>query len=243
MLIRCAPYSNKGKARQYTAFALLSLAVVAVCVFAYPHVRRGQLLVVESERLWAQGKVEQALESLRAAMRQGGIPIGSVGGMLDAALKVGEGRIARDLALILIDKGRPVSSGLVGRAAGLLDAEGDARGALDLLEKRRAMGPLARPESLHLADLLRREGRFDEAMAQYAELLAQNPGDTAAGADRVETLIWMRRYAEAEQAARDMLTAEPASRAAQFVLARALAAAGKTEAAIAEYNKLLGGKP
>lgn len=243
MLIRCAVHANKGKVRQYTAFALLSLAVATACVFAYPHVRRGQLLVVASERLWAQGKVELALNSLREALRHGEISTGSADGMLTVALKVGEGRIARDLTLFLIDKGRPVASGLVGRAAGLLDAEGDARGALELLERRRAMGPLARPESLHLADLLRREGRFDEAMAQYAELLAKNPGDTAAGADRAEALIWMGRYAEAEQAARDMLAAGPDSRAAQFVLARALAAAGKTEAAIAEYHKLLGGMP
>jgi len=232
-----------GKLRQYLTFAALAVATVAVCVLAYPHARRGQRLAAASERLLAQGKVEQALEALREAVRLGNIPIGSAGGMLDAALKAGEASVSRDLALLLMDKGRPLASGLVGRAAGLLDASGDRSGALALLEKRRAMGPLEAPEALHLADLLRRENRFDEALGIYAELLAKNPGDTAAGADRAETFLWMGRSAEAEKAAQEMLVRRPDSRAARLILARAMAAGGNAEGAIAEYQKLLGDKP
>lgn len=232
-----------GKLRQILVFIGLAVVTVAVCIWAYPQVRRGQLLVVQSERLLAQGKVEQALEAVREAMRLGRVPIGGLDGMLDAALRAGEARVARDLALLLMEKGRPVDSGLVGRAAGLLDADGDAGGALEILEKRRAMGPLAGPENMHLGDLLRREGRFNEALALYADLLAKNPDDTAAGADRAETYIWMGRHAEAEQAARALLSRRPDSRAARIILARAMAAAGNADAAIAEYKTLLGDKP
>lgn len=242
-MIRCAVRMQAGKLRQYLTFAALAVATVVVCVLAYPHMRRGQQLVAVSERLLAQGQVGQALEALREAMRLGNVPIGSAGAMLETALKAGEASVSRDLALLLMDKGRPLASGLVGRAAGLLDASGDPKGALALLEKRRTMGPLEDPETLHLADLLRRADRFDEALGIYAELLAKNPGDTAAGADRAETLLWMGRPAEAEKAARDMLVRKPDSRAARLILARAMAAGGNAEGAIAEYQKLLGDKP
>lgn len=242
-MIRCAVHMQAGKLRQYLTFATLALLTVAACVLVYPHARRGQQLVAASERLLAQGKVEQALESLREAVRLGGVPIGSAGDMLEAALKAGEASVSRDLALLLMDKGRLLASGLVGRAAGLLDALGDRGGALALLEKRRAMGPLEAPETLHLADLLRRAGRFDEALGIYAERLVKDPGDTAAGADRAETLLWMGRTAEAEKAAQDMLVRRPDSRAARLALARTKAAGGNAEGAIAEYQKLLGDKP
>lgn len=242
-MIRCAARMQPGKLRQYLTFAVLAAVTVAACVLSYPYARRGQRLVASSERLLAQGKVEQALQALREAMRLGTVPIGSAGTMLETALKAGEARIARDLSLLLMDKGRPLASGLVGKAAGLLDASGDSEGALALLEKRRAMGPLDAPETLHLADLLRRGKRFDEALGLYADLLAKNPADTAAGADRAETLLWMGKPAEAEKAARDMLARKPDSRAARLVLARTLAAGGNAEGAIAEYQKLLGEKP
>lgn len=242
-MIRCAARMQTGKLRQYLTFAAMAVVTVAVCVLAYPHARRGQRLVASSERLLAQGHVEQALAALREAASLGSVPIGSAGTMLETALKAGEAGISRDLAMLLMDKGRPLSSGLVGKAAGLLDASGDSGGALALLEKRRAMGPLEYPEALHLADLLRRAKRFDEALGLYADLLAKNPADTAAGADRAETLLWMGKPAEAERAARDMLARRPDSRAARLVLARTLAAGGNAEGAIAEYQKLLGEKP
>ncbi|MBU1041309.1 MAG: tetratricopeptide repeat protein [Proteobacteria bacterium] len=242
-MMRCAVRTQAGKLRQYLTFATLAVVTVAACVLAYPHARRGQQLVAASERLLTQGKVEQALLALREAASLGSIPTGSAGTMLDAALKAGDADISRDLAMLLMNKGRPLASGLVGKAAGLLDASGDPTGALALLEKRRAMGALENPETLHLADLLRRDRRFDEALELYAGMLAKNPDDTGAGADRAETLLWMGKPAEAEKAARDMLARKPGSRAARLVLARTLAAGGNTEGAIAEYQKLLGEKP
>lgn len=242
-MIRCTARMQPGKLRQYLAFAALAIGTVAACVLAYPQARRGQLLVATAERLLAQGQPEQALEPLREAMRQGKIPIGSAGHMLDAALRLGEADVSHDLALLLMNKGRPLPSGLVGRAAGLSDTSGNARGALNLLETRRAMGPLESAEALHLADLLRRQERFGEALAVYDEVLRKEPGNNAAGTDRAETLLWMGRTKEAETAARDMLARKPGSRAARLVLARVKAASGNNEAAIAEYEKLLGDKP
>lgn len=242
-MIRCAARMQPGKLRQYLTYAVLAVLTVAACILSYPYARRGQWLVASSERLLAQGQAEHALEALREAIRLGAVPIGSAGTMLETALKAGEARISRDLSLLLMDKSRPLASGLVGKAAGLLDASGDTEGALALLEKRRAMGPLDAPESLHLADLLRRGKRFDEALGLYAELLARNPADTAAGADRAETLLWMGKAADAQKAARDMLARKPDSRAARLVLARTLAASGNVEGAIVEYQKLLGETP
>jgi len=242
-MIRCAPGMQKGKGRQYAIFSLLSLVVVAACLAAYPHVRRGPLLVAASERLLAQGKESEALAALREALRLGGVPIGGAGAMLEAALKAGEASISRDLAQLLMSKGRSLASGLVGRTAGLMDASGDASGALELLEKRRAMGPLDTPETLHLGDLLRRQGRYDAALALYGEVLKKEPGNTAAGADRAETFIWMGRPVEAEKAAQELLVRTPGSRAARLVLARAMAAGGNLEGAIAEYQRILGENP
>jgi tetratricopeptide (TPR) repeat protein len=241
--IRCATTKQSGKARQYLAFFALCVATVLLCVWAYPQVRRGPLLVAASERLLAQGKESEALAALREALRLGGVPIGGAGAMLKASLKAGEASISRDLAQLLMGKGRPLASGLVGRAAGLLDASGDASGALELLDKRRDMGPLDTPEALHLGDLLRRRGSYEEALALYGEVLKKEPGNTAAGADRAETFIWMGRHAEAEKAAQELLARTPTSRAARLVLARAKAAGGNTEGAIAEYRKILGENP
>lgn len=242
-MLRCAGHTQAGKLRQYLVFAALAAATVAACVLAYPHLRRGPLLVAASQRLLAQGRVPEALEALREALRLGRVPMGQADGMLEAALKAGEANVARELALLLMDRGRPLASGLAGRAAGLLDAAGDAAGALELLEKRRAMGPLATPETLHLGDLLRRQGRYEAALALYDGLLRQEPGNTAAGADRAETFIWMGRPAEAEQAARELLARNPGSRAARLALARAMAAGGNADGAIAEYQRILGEHP
>ncbi|MDP3426827.1 MAG: tetratricopeptide repeat protein, partial [Humidesulfovibrio sp.] len=66
---------------------------------------------------------------------------------------------------------------------------------------------------------------------------------TAAGADRAETLLWMGRSAEAEKAAQEMLARRPDSRAARLILARAKAAGGNIEGAIAEYQRILGENP
>lgn len=242
-MMLCTKGMQKGKRRQFAVFFLLSLVVVAACLAAYPHVRRGPLLVAASKRLLAQGKEPEALAALREALRLGGVPIGGAGAMLEAALKAGEASISRDLAQLLMSKGRSLASGLVGRAAGLLDGAGDASGALELLEKRRAMGPLDTPETLHLGDLLRRQGRYDAALALYDEMLEKEPGNTAAGADRAETFIWMGRHLEAEKAAKELLARAPGSRAARLVLARAMAAGGNMEGAIAEYQRILGEKP
>lgn len=242
-MIRCAPGMLKGKGRQYATFLLLSLAVVAACLASYPLVRRAPLLVAASERLMSQGKTAEALDALREAMRLGRVPITRMDAMLKAALKAGDAGIAAQMALLLMEKGRPVDSGLVGRAAGLLDAGGDPDAALALLEKRRAMGAMEKPELLHLGDLRRRAGRFDAALSAYDEVLKGTHGDIEALADRAETYLWMGRPAEAEKAAREMLARRPGSRAGQLVLARALAASGKTEAAIAAYQKLLGDTP
>lgn len=238
--VPCTAGVQKGKFRQLATFSLLSLVVVAACLAAYPHVRRGPLLVAASERLLAQGKEAEALDALREAVRLGGIPIGSAGAMLETALKAGEASVSRDLAELLMNKGRSLASGLVGRAAGLLDASGDAPGALELLEKRRSMGPLETAETLHLGDLLRRQGRYDAALALYDEVLKQEPGNLVVEADRAETFIWMGRHAEAEKAARELLARSPGSRAARLVLARAMAAGGNVEGAIAEYQRILG---
>ncbi len=242
-MIRCSPHGQQGKRRQFAAFFLLSLAVVAACLAAYPRVRRAPLLVAASERLLAQGNTAEALDALREAMRSGQVPITRADSMLGAALKAGDAGIAAQMARLLMDKGRPVDSGLVGKAAGLMDAGGDPDAALALLEKRRAMGPLEKPEILHLGDLRRRAGRFDAALSAYGELLKETPGDIEALADRAETYLWMGQPAEAEKAAREMLASRPGSRAARIVLARSLAAGGKAEAAIAEYKNLLGDKP
>lgn len=242
-MMRCVVRLQAGKLRQYLTFAALAVITVAACVLAYPQVRRGPLLVAASERLLAQGKESEALATLREALRLGGVPTGSAGAMLETALKAGEASVSSDLARLLMSKGRPLASGLVGRAAGLLDASGDAPGALELLEKRRALGPLDTPETLHLGDLLRRQGRYDAALDLYAELLKKDPGNTAAGADRAETFIWMGRHAEAEKAALELLARTPGSRAGRLVLARAMAAGGNMEGAIAEYQRILGENP
>lgn len=242
-MMLCSTGVQRGKFRQLATFSLLSLVVVAACLAAYPHVRRGPLLVAASERLLAQGKESEALAALREALRLGGVPIGGAETMLEAALKAGEISISRDLAQLLMSKGRSLASGQVGRAAGLLDASGDASGALELLEQRRTMGPLDTPEALHLGDLLRRQGKYDAALALYGEVLQKEPDNTAAAADRAETFIWMGRYDEAEKAAQELLARSPGSRAARLVLARAMAAGGNVEGAIAEYQRILGENP
>lgn len=127
VMVRCVVRLQAGKLRQHLTFAVLAVATVALYPGLSPRVAR-PAACGRIERLLAQGKVEQSLEVLREAVRLGRIPINSAGTMLEAALKTGEPNIVRDLALLLMNKGRPLAFGLVGRAAELLDAAGDASG-------------------------------------------------------------------------------------------------------------------
>jgi tetratricopeptide (TPR) repeat protein len=82
--------------------------------------------------------------------------------------------------------------------------------------------------------------RFDEALAQYDSILAQNPGPDFAYV-RVavaRTLSWAGRLTEAEAGYREALEADPTLRDARFGLAQLRAWSGDLDGAMSGYRAL-----
>ena len=123
--------------------------------------------------------------------------------------------------------------------------------AIPELEQAVALDPGLREARLQLADALARRGRFAEAVARYDELLALDPGRADAlvrraaaranlAADRGGVPASLRAdFERAVAVARD-----PAARAeAHAALGRWELAAGRPDAALAEYRRALAADP
>ncbi|WP_196772879.1 tetratricopeptide repeat protein [Pseudodesulfovibrio alkaliphilus] len=123
--------------------------------------------------------------------------------------------------------------------AGLMDAYGYEDEALTLL-LRTVPERRSRDESMQLADLLRRQKRYDEALVEYDRLLAEDPANAEAALGRIETLGWAGDVETALPLARELVRARPDDRAARLVLARILSWSGRIDEAETEYRRLLG---
>ena len=104
-------------------------------------------------------------------------------------------------------------------------SHGDAGLAVTRLSEAIRYNPSYVEARLLLADVHRRTGRFEAALAQYDEVARLNPRAAAARVGRAMTLARLRRFADARVTLEDALSAQPGQAELANALARILAAA------------------
>ncbi len=159
-----------------------------------------------------------------------------------------------NLGIQLAKTGQPDAEQYLRAATGLTPtsrvAEGQARAWISLahvLEKTRPEDAIAayeqaaklqskNPEPLLSAGLLlENENKFADAERQYKQALALDPSSDALTA-LANLYMRGRRFPEAEQYLRRLVSAQPENGAAHIQLGRVLAAEGKNDAAVAELQ-------
>ena len=102
---------------------------------------------------------------------------------------------------------------------------GDVAGAMERLTAAIRYSPSYVEARLLLADMQRRTGRAEAALAQYDEVVRLNPRAAAAHVGRAMTLVRLRRFADARATLEDALAAQPGQAELANALARVLATA------------------
>ena len=116
----------------------------------------------------------------------------------------------RTLAIAVLDRGlavHPDHPYLLAQKARMLDATGQPAEALAAAERAARSGH-ASTMALH-AELLARAGRAPEALVFAERAALRRPEDPAYARTRLELLIALRRFAEAEPVARELVARDP----------------------------------
>lgn len=87
------------------------------------------------------------------------------------------------------------------------------------------------------------EQRFDEALAQYERVLAEDPDHPLARRERAKVLSWAGRFEESAEAFHALLADTPGDVEARIGLARVLSWSGRNAEARAEYEAVLAAHP
>jgi protein O-GlcNAc transferase len=125
----------------------------------------------------------------------------------------------------------------------VLNAQGRRSEAIDHL-KAFVAGQPARLDQVHLAravmaGALTKEGRFDEAAAQYRDMLANDPGDGQALALLASILLTQQRYVEAIATYERALALTATDVTSLVGLGVAFASNGQLDDAIAVFRRAL----
>ncbi len=130
----------------------------------------------------------------------------------------------------------PKDAVLADRLLDRLSQGGDRDSYLETARKMVEGIPARRPLLRHLANALRECGRTDEAFAAYARLLDCFPDDTEGWCGRAAIELLRGDSTAAVRSCRRAVLANPAHLGAQLGLAEALAAAGRRDEALEEYD-------
>jgi tetratricopeptide (TPR) repeat protein len=103
--------------------------------------------------------------------------------------------------------------------------------------------PDCAPAHFNLAEALEREGKLQEALAEYEAVSGIEPSNTAALSETAYVLMNLGRADEAAARFREVLSRAPGSAEAHYALAGVLALQGKTSEAMKEYEQVLRLKP
>lgn len=225
--------------RQKSIYAALLVLSAAGMLFLYPLVNRPLVLLHRAQTLAGEGRVSESDALIVRAVKDGARSADAVLRAAQILLETGEGRQAFSLLDQTLSETRPIRSGLAGQMAGLMDTYGYEDEALALLMRTAPEGR-SRDEKLYLADLLRRQERYAEALVEYDRLLAEDPANAEAAMGRIETLAWAGDVKTALPLARELVRARPDDRAARLILARILNRSGRIDEAETEYRRLLG---
>ena len=230
------------RTRQRLAYTALLAISAATALVLYPIIHKPLVLLHRADVLWREGRTVEADALVVQAVYEGARRPDSV--LRAAGMLLDDGQQARAVALLQdsLKAMRPIPAGVAGEMAGLLDSHGLSGEALDVLlqtdpDRRN------REERLHLADLLRRQKQYGEALAEYDAILREAPSDREALLRKAETLAWKGDLDAALPLARELVRSEPENRAARLLLARILYWSGRVDEAESEYKRLLGEQP
>ena len=139
--------------------------------------------------------------------------------------RTGNGQRALELFESILEiESSPIEGGLTHlRIAGILEDQGEHEQALEHLKAATVLLPNRPDAYLALARLAGRTGRFDEAAAAFAQVLATDPRQQEALFGRTIALLLGGRSAEAKQHLEAALVRQPRSLPMQHALARLLA--------------------
>lgn len=140
-------------------------------------------------------------------------------------------------------RGELQASPAVWRQSYALEAQGNARGALEALEALPAVERSGYVFALRRAWLLYQAGRYDESATAYAQTAALAPRAIEPRVGALLPLLALRRWAQAEQLAREVLRADPENYLAGRRLALALYNLGRFDAALEVYERVLARYP
>jgi tetratricopeptide (TPR) repeat protein len=118
--------------------------------------------------------------------------------------------------------------------------------AIDLPESQKSSGrllPVLAEAHYNLADAMRIQKRFQEALEHYTEALKLKPNDLDTLRGFGLTLVELKRFDEAIKCYRKMLELEPDNIVARGLLGLALAGQGKADEAIKEFRIVLSRQP
>ncbi|MFH1914021.1 MAG: tetratricopeptide repeat protein [Pseudomonadota bacterium] len=225
--------------RQISIYAVLLVLSAAGMLLLDPLVNRPRVLLHRAQTLANEGLVSESDALIVQAVREGARRPDAVLQATRVMLETGRGGQAFALLNQTLVEIRPTPVGLAGQMAGLMDAYGYEDEALALL-MRTVPERRTRDESMQLADLLRRQKRYDEALVEYDRLLAEDSTNAEAALGRIETLAWAGEVETALPLARELVRARPGDRAARLTLARVLSWSGRIDEAETEYRRLLG---
>jgi tetratricopeptide (TPR) repeat protein len=134
---------------------------------------------------------------------------------------------------------QPGDADLMSVLASLLEAAGDDQAAEQRWREAVALTPQAPIPYLHLAKLLRREGREEEAGKAYEECLRRDLDNYEAHGDLGALRSQQGRPAEAIPHLRALVRQQPQSVNGHYVLGQALLQTKQRKEALAEFSEVL----
>ena len=120
---------------------------------------------------------------------------------------------------------------------------GDLQAAYDHFAEALEIDGSSAPALIGMAEVLRAQGRADEAVETAARALREAPDDAGAHLAMTEALVAAGRAPEAVGHGKRALEINPGYAGARTVLGMALAAAGESDQAIAELERALADNP
>lgn len=226
---------------QILLLVLLALAVVMATVSAYLNINRGLIHFRLGQHALGQTESAAALTHLTKSIDRG----------------LSRPDLLEQAVLLLLERGAPQPAfraagrllelrpepPLLSRLAGNFDRFEQAGLALALYEYPSPPLPLNYEGKIHYAELLRRNTRYEAAIALYRSLIAEYPHRPVPHLALAETLAWQRDYPEALAILAQLLAEKPNYQPARLLLARVLGWDGQLDQAIEQYRLYLGEKP
>lgn len=230
----------RGLSSAYLGLGELPLAEEAINRAVELHPGEGANLVAQAELLLKQGETDMAVERLERAVRLDPGFRSAYASLADAYLRLGRMEEAETVYRQLVASRSRSPEGYLG-LGGVYERRGDWAGASATYRQALAQldpGVSGRVSSA-LADLQRRQGQFDQALASYQDAVRQQPTLIQGYVALSQFYTQRGDPASALGVLRQGLSLHPASPELNEALARVEASRGNVEGAVEIYKQAL----